>query len=465
MKQLPPFRKTKTIHAYSRGEFMLKNFWNYMVILLTASLLATACQSASQPAATAAPTEVTVSKTPTEIPSATPTNPPATPTAVPTEPPPTSTPTPEPLPAISGAMYRGGPQRTGNYHTLGVPQLAGEKWKFETGDEVWSSPVVADNVVYFGSDDGHLYAVDIETGHEQWGFKTEKQVRSSPAIVDDVVYFDSYDGYLYAVEAPTGELKWKFDMTVDMPDTIEIKKREYDDYTSSPVVVDGVVYIGSRNPLHGLFAVDAETGQEIWNFQPTGVEFVRSSPAVFGDTVYFGGDMKTLYALDIRTGEQKWVIKTEGIVNYGPAVSNEGVIYFVSKDGHIYAADSETGEINWQTFLTRPDAIWATGSPAIGNNGLIYTGSSEYYKLIAIRQDNGEVAWEFEIPNGYVWSSPIFVDGMVYVGGGGKLWAVNAETGEEIWHYETKGGVYSSPVAADGVVYVGSSDNYLYALN
>jgi len=48
-----------------------------------------------------------------------------------------------------------------------------EQWNFETKGEVNSSPSVAAGVVYVGSDDGHLYAVEAETSQEQWHFETE----------------------------------------------------------------------------------------------------------------------------------------------------------------------------------------------------------------------------------------------------------------------------------------------------
>jgi hypothetical protein len=57
------------------------------------------------------------------------------------------------------AMFRANLHHTGVYHTKGVPQLHGVKWRFKTGGEVESSPAVADGVVYFGSRDGHLYAL------------------------------------------------------------------------------------------------------------------------------------------------------------------------------------------------------------------------------------------------------------------------------------------------------------------
>ena len=74
-----------------------------------------------------------------------------------------------------------------------------EKWKFKTGKANYLSPVVSEGVVYFGSDDEHLYALDRQTGEIKWKFKAENRVYSSPAISESVVYFCS--GYhLYSVD-------------------------------------------------------------------------------------------------------------------------------------------------------------------------------------------------------------------------------------------------------------------------
>ena len=66
---------------------------------------------------------------------------------------------------------------------------------------MFSSPGISDDIVYFGSDDGYLYAVDIQTGEEKWKFQaSEFQVWSSPAIADGVVYIGTSEGHLYAVK-------------------------------------------------------------------------------------------------------------------------------------------------------------------------------------------------------------------------------------------------------------------------
>src|SRR5439155_618718 len=111
---------------------------------------------------------------------------------------------------VGGLMYRGNPQHTGAYEASGVRQMSDVKWKFKAGGSVRASPAIADGIVYFGSHDEHLYAVDMETGQERWRFKTVGWVESSPAVVDGAVYFGSQDGALHALDGRTGQEKWKF---------------------------------------------------------------------------------------------------------------------------------------------------------------------------------------------------------------------------------------------------------------
>ena len=85
-------------------------------------------------------------------------------------------------------------------------------WRYQMGlgarvsDErsvvrVSSSPAVADGVVYVGSSDGYLHAVDAASGNLLWRYETEEGLTSSPVVGDGIIYFGSWDGYVYAVDA------------------------------------------------------------------------------------------------------------------------------------------------------------------------------------------------------------------------------------------------------------------------
>jgi outer membrane protein assembly factor BamB len=97
----------------------------------------------------------------------------------------------------------------------------------------YSSPAVVDGVVYFGSNDNRVRAVNASTGHEIWSFLTGNSVESSCTVVNGVVYFGSHDHNVYALDSATGTKIWNFTTK--------------DEVYSTPAVVDGVVYVGSND--------------------------------------------------------------------------------------------------------------------------------------------------------------------------------------------------------------------------
>jgi outer membrane protein assembly factor BamB len=106
-------------------------------------------------------------------------------------------------------------------------------WSYRTAGQVTSSPAVANGVVYVGSDDHKLYALDAATGAFKWSFLTKNHVVSAPAVANGLVYVGSYDGKVYALNAATGARKWSY--------------TTFGAVISSPAVADGLVYAGSHD--------------------------------------------------------------------------------------------------------------------------------------------------------------------------------------------------------------------------
>src|SRR5689334_15594088 len=75
---------------------------------------------------------------------------------------------PAPPRVAHDAMFRGGPEREGRYAPLAGRTLAGLQWRFMTEGDVVSTPVVAGSLVYVGSGDGRLYALDRAAGTLRW---------------------------------------------------------------------------------------------------------------------------------------------------------------------------------------------------------------------------------------------------------------------------------------------------------
>src|ERR1700730_7286890 len=158
-------------------------------------------------------------------------------------------------PCVAQSMFRGDAAHSGVYPGSGPQKFHRVKWKFPTGARVVSSPVWDNGVVYFGSDDHNLYAVDAATGRQNWKFSTQGPVPATPAIAGGTVYFASYDGKFYAVDAQNGKLRWKFSTGGErrfeakgihglQPKNQTIPD-PWDVYLSSAVVAQGAVYFGS----------------------------------------------------------------------------------------------------------------------------------------------------------------------------------------------------------------------------
>ena len=337
-------------------------------------------------------------------------------------------------PSVTPTMRQNVPLATSTH-----PNQIVQKWTFSTGDRVYSSPTVVNGVVYVGSYDFNVYAIDASTGQKKWAFPTGNWVYSSPTVVNGVVYVGSYDFNVYAIDASTGQKKWAF------------PTGGYVQF--SPKVVNGVVYVGSGDL--SVYAIDASTGQKKWVF-PTGGS-VYSSPMVIDGVVYVGFYDFNVYAIDASTGQKKWAFPTHNFVESSPMVVN-GVLYIGSTDHNVYAIDASTGQKKWAF----PTGDWVHSSPTVVD-GVLYVGSNDF-KVYAIDASTGQKKWVFPTGN-YVWSSPTMVNGVVYVGSyDKKVYAIDASTGQKKWAFPTGNWVHSSPIVVDGVLYIGSDDDNVYAL-
>ena len=151
----------------------------------------------------------------------------------------------------------------------GPRQFHRVKWKFPTGDRIVSSPVYANGAIYFGGDDGNVYAVDAADGHQLWKRSTGGPVAATPAVADGVVYVGSYDGKFYALDARTGAMRWRIatggERRFEAKGLHGLQPKNqtiadpFDVYLSSPVLGGGSVYFGSGDG--NVYALDAVSGE------------------------------------------------------------------------------------------------------------------------------------------------------------------------------------------------------------
>jgi serine/threonine protein kinase len=314
-------------------------------------------------------------------------------------------------------------------------------WAFACEDEVRSSPTVSDGIVYIGSYDHNLYAVNAESGKFIWKYPTEDVISSSPYAWEDLVLFGSEDHALYALFKDSGRIAWS------TPTKDRVR--------SSPRVALDHVFFGSDD--HHFYCVSARDGRAMWTLD-TG-SYVRSSPAVSQERVYFGTSDGSVYALDLLTGKQRWRFATNRTVISSPLLHDD-VIYVGSMDWNLYALDAHAG---WSLWSYRTQG-WVVSNPAISETyGLVYVGSADG-NIYAIERDTGRKAWSYET-GGPVTSSPAVANGAVYVGStDGRVYSLDARHGDLRWQFDTGGSVVSSPTVSGAALFVGSRNKRLYAL-
>jgi outer membrane protein assembly factor BamB/tRNA A-37 threonylcarbamoyl transferase component Bud32 len=312
-------------------------------------------------------------------------------------------------------------------------------WTFKCEDEVRSSPRLADGVLFIGSYDNNLYAINASDGSFIWKFPTEGGIASTPCIHEDLVLIGSEDSKLYAISRQSGRPMWAFQTN--------------DSIRSSVRVEYGHAFFGSDDGC--LYAVNVQSGRMVWKFQSAGP--IRSTPLVVDELVFVGSDDGYIYAVDMRSGTSvKWKYNLNRRVTSSPAI--EGNLLIVgSADGHLYGINSRSGWLVWR-LRTKGQVL---SSPTVVGD-IAYVGSVDEH-LYAVDATTGRQRWKYKA-GGPITSSPALDGETVYVGSNdGMVHAVTAAQGRTVWSYTTDGPVPSSPVAVNGVVYIGSTDHKVYA--
>lgn len=371
--------------------------------------------------------------------------------------------------AVLTGMYRGDASHTGTYRTT-VPghYFAGLQWRYQSAGAVRSSPVVANGVLYVGSSDGYVYAIDAQSGTLRWRFNAGSAVTSSPALDERSLIFESHDGVVHAIDRITGTPRWSVRTGKELP--LPWGHESGDFWSASPTLALGRVYIGSGDGY--LYALDAATGKQIWK-TPTGGR-IRSAPAVTDDTAYIGSFDGNLYAFNARTGALRWKFATEGAhlrsgdfgydrrsIESSPAVHGSEV-FFGSKDGALYAVDARTGTLRWRKPA---NVYWYLSAPAVDRD-LVFSGNSDGRFVQAVDAATGRTAWQFNTGIN-VFASPTVANGLVYAGAwDGKLYALDEASGRRLWAFDTFGRrIFSSVAVSQNRVYFGADDGGIYALN
>lgn len=272
---------------------------------------------------------------------------------------------------------------------------------------------------------------------EQWvneqnfGEKIAKEiiaaVPSSMKQADDVVL---------CLDLASGKTLWKFSAPGEPAGRMA---------SSTPCVAHGKVYaLGSVN----AYAVDAQTGKAVWT-APLPAKGPASSPLVADGLLVMNAGK--LLALDAATGKEVWSQPKAGGGNASPMLWKTADKSVIICNGHaLTGVDFKTGELLW----TGPAGGDCT--PALAGDMLVVQTSNAKTGILAgkLTATGFAPAWNLPYDPLRSQSSPLILDGHVYLMDDNTHWCFELTTGRQLWKEKVLSSSISSPVFADGKAYL-----------
>ena len=412
------------------------------------------------------------------------------------------------------------------------------KWTARLGSQSYGNTVVAGGMVFVGTnnellrdpnqdgDRGVLMAFDEETGEFLWQHTHEKLasgrandwpfqgVASSPLVEGNKLYYVSNRGVLWCIdiegfrdgendgpmtdEALTGPNDadgiWAFDMME------EVGAYPHNLANSSPVILGDLVYVSTSNGhdeshvnvpsprAPAIIAVNKNNGEFVWEQNHVEDRILHgqwSTPAagtIGGVTqVVMGEGDGWVRSYEALTGKKLWEFdtnpkdsvwpKTRNEIIATPVIHGDRVYIGNGQDpehgegiGHMYAIDgTKRGDITETGLIWHFGDIRRTISTAAVVDGLVYIASFSGF-LHCLDADTGEEYWQYDA-FASIWGSPFVVDGKVYLGDedGDVVILEHGKTMNLLTELNMGNSVYSTPVPANGTLFL-NNRNRLFAL-
>ncbi|MGL4595641.1 MAG: PQQ-binding-like beta-propeller repeat protein [Thermoguttaceae bacterium] len=305
-------------------------------------------------------------------------------------------------------LVRGNRESTGTPdETVTIPKTLSTLWTF-TLKKGWfqATPIIAAETVFVGSSDIGMHAINLHDGKELWSFPVES------GILAPATYFrDANDSeYLFFADA------------------------------------DGTFY-----------AIDTKTGKERWQFKAKGTLDNGANIDIKTKRVLFGSESGSLYALNIHDGSLAWQFEINDQIRCFPSIF-ERFCFVAGCDAIFHVIDLDTGKEVRQIPIDAP-----TGStPVITKNHAFF--GTEGNEMLAVNWRTGEIFWRFEAKQAFRGPAALYQTILVCGGFDRSVYAIDSETGKEMWSYKTKARIEGGPVIVGNRVFI-ASNSMLYSFD
>lgn len=271
---------------------------------------------------------------------------------------------------------------------------------------------------------------------------------ASPVVQDGIVYVGARDGKFHAVRASDGATVWTW------TGTVRIDGRAVTT-ADSVFFLDGKVHLVCLKRTDGSLRWRTALHDEknAGGPAPENPTFNRrtATPLVVGDTVYAGSSDGGLYALDAIAGTVRWRFAAGAPVFSGVNRLGDGSLLIGAMDGSVVRVDDTGKEIS--RFKAGGPVV--TTPVLVGGN--VVVGSRDYM-LYAFAFPSGAPAWKYSYGFSWVESTPAVHDGLFYVGGSdwARVSAFDPQTGRPVWATTVGGMSWGTPAVTARTVYAGT---------
>ncbi len=203
------------------------------------------------------------------------------------------------------------------------------KWTFEGGQSFWGTPLLEDGVLYIGSLERKVYALQAESGEKLWERELGAAILGTPATAESLPLFVAVlDGTLYALDKGSGEILWQKSLGARL--------------WSTPRIVNDRLYLGDESGR--LHALEAATGNTLWQFEARSA--ILNTPLLYDTLLAFGCEDGRLQAITLE-GTPQWQ-QTVGGKLYGAPVAAGDLILIAPVEGdYVLIALTPTGAQKW----------------------------------------------------------------------------------------------------------------------
>lgn len=360
-------------------------------------------------------------------------------------------------------MFQFDSANTGYNPDASIPtEQVGQQWRTSTLGEVVVSPVIANGMVFVGSRDGKVYAMDVEDGGIQWEYDIGEPIESTPAVSNGSVFVGSTDGYVYSLSTD-GDLNWEFETDPDGRNPT----------ISHPICVSSelIFAVSTTSYEEGiLYAINKGDGTERWTHN--GSAKWDHAPVVGNGSIYLsyrslgGGRTDDIKSLNVSNGEVQWKVPLSGYISDITLSETSMYISGVEQEGNTIVRDTSDGSYSREITSFSELNVRNINSPSVVGRHIYISLTNDNGNgfLFSFDSITGEEQWRNRL-GGESNSSPVVAADTVYVGSDNdEIIAFDRNNGEELWSFSTDGPVRSTSALVEDSLYVGSNDGYVYSL-